>query len=137
MLGFSGQAAEWLFDDIKATWIYGCFTSTVVTAHAFCLLQVAGLLRLLPDDSRLPREARSLEHLAALALDAGAVDVDLQARLVALHERYGDYATANLHQHESRLERHVAETEEVTAELPLLVDARHALTTAIQLVYSR
>jgi hypothetical protein len=42
LIGFSGQAAEWLFDDIKATWLYGSFTSTVLTAYAFCSLQVAG-----------------------------------------------------------------------------------------------
>ena len=36
MIGFSGQASHWLFEDIKATWLYACFTSTVLTAHAFC-----------------------------------------------------------------------------------------------------
>jgi hypothetical protein len=42
LLGFSGQAAQWLFEDIKATWLNGCFTSTVLTAHAFCSLQISG-----------------------------------------------------------------------------------------------
>ena len=67
MIGFSGQAGELLFDDVKATWLYGCFTSTVVTAHAFCLIQVGGGIRLFRDDPSLPAEAISLEHLAALA----------------------------------------------------------------------
>src|SRR5437764_13758346 len=84
-IGFSGQAPQWLFEDIKATWLYGCFTSTVLTAHAFCSLQIAGWLRLLPDDPALPDEPESLEHLAAIAVEAGAVDVELQARLLDLH----------------------------------------------------
>lgn len=135
MLGFSGQAAQWLFEDVKATWLYGCFTSTVVTAHAFCSLQLAGRIRLLPDDPGLPDEARSLEHLAVLAVEASAIDVDLQARLVDLHDRYRAYTATHLHNHEGRLERHLIEAEAVSDEHPLLVDARHAITTAVRLVY--
>ena len=41
MLGFSSQAPQWLFEDIKATWLYGCFPSTVLTAYALCGLQTA------------------------------------------------------------------------------------------------
>jgi hypothetical protein len=137
MLGFSGQAAQWLFEDIKATWLYGCFTSTVVTAHAFCLVQLAGWVRLLPDDPGLPDEAQSLEHLAALAVSAGAPDVELQARLVELHDRYRSYTASDLHKHDLRLERHLVEAEAVTDEHPLLLDARDALTTAVRLVFRR
>lgn len=137
MIGFSGQAPQWLFEDIKATWLYGCFTSTVLTAHAFCALQIAGWLRLLPDDPGLPDEPESLEHLAAIALEAGAVDVELQARLLDLHDRYRSYTAAHLLEHEGRLERHVVEAEAIGGEHPLLTDARQALTTAISLVYRR
>lgn len=137
IVGFSGQASQWLFEDIKATWLYGCFTSTVLTAHAFCLLQIASHLRLLPDDSRLPDEPESLEHLAALAVEAGAVDVEMQARLLDLHDRYRAYTAAHLHEQESRLERHVVEAEAIGGEHPLLADARHALRTAVSLVYRR
>jgi hypothetical protein len=137
MLGFSGQAPQWLFEDIKATWLYGCFTSTVLTAHAFCSLQIAGSLRLLPDDPGLPDELKSLEHLAAVAVEAGAIDVELQARLLGLHDRYRAYTAAHLHEHERRVERHVVEAEAIGGEHPLLADARQALTTAISLVYRR
>lgn len=135
MIGFSGQAPQWLFEDIKATWLYGCFTSTVLTAHAFCSLQIVGSLRLLLDDQGLPDEPDSLEHLAAIAVEAGAVDVELQARLLDLHDRYRVYTAAHLHRHEGRLERHVVEAEAIGGEHPLLADARQALSTAISLVY--
>ena len=42
MVGFSGQAAEWLFEDVKATWVSGYFTSTVLTAYAFCIPVLQG-----------------------------------------------------------------------------------------------
>jgi len=135
MIGFSGQSAEWLFEDVKASWLYGCFTSTVLTAHAFCSLQLAGWVRMLSDDPSLPDEAQSLEELAALALDAGECDVDLQARLIDLHDRYRAYTAAHLREHEARLERHLIESDTVSDEHPLLLDAHHALTTAIRLVY--
>lgn len=135
MLGFSGQAAEWLFDDIKATWLYGCFVSTVLTAHAFCSLQLGGWIRLLPDNADLPDEAGSLEELSGIALRAGILTVDLQAALIELHDRCRAYTAANLHRHELRLERHLIESEDVTPEDPLLLDARLALTTAVRLVF--
>jgi len=137
MVGFSGQAAEWLFEDIQATWLYGCFTSTVLTAHAFCSLQVAGLLRLVLDDPSLPEEAQSLEHLAAIAEETGAIDHDLQAQLLNLHDRYRAYTAADLHEHQLRLERHLVEMESVGGEDPLVADARQAVTIAISLVYRR
>ena len=137
LLGFHGQAAEWLFDDVKATWIYGAFTSTVLTAHAFCMVQLAGRMRLLQDNPGLPAEAESLEHLARLAAEAGIIDADTQAQVVQLHDRSRTYVAANLHRHELRLERHIIETEEVTDEPPLLLDARQALRTAAALVDRR
>jgi hypothetical protein len=135
MIGFSGLAPQWLFEDIKATWLYGCFTSTVLTAHAFCSLQIAGLLRLLHDDPDLPDEPDSLEHLAAIAVEAGAIGVELQAGLVDLNDRYRAYTAANLREHEGLLERHVLEAEAIGGEHPLLEEARQALVTAVSLVY--
>jgi len=135
MIGFSGQAPQWLFEDVKATYLYGCFTSTVLTAHAFCLLQIAGLLRLLPDDPGLPDEAESLESLARIAVEAGVVNIELQARLLDLHDRYRAYTASHLHEYEGRLERHIVEAEAIGGEHALLTDARHALTTAVSLVY--
>ncbi len=135
MFGFSGQAAQWLFEDVKATWLYGCFTSTVLTAHAFCLLQLAGLIRMLPDDPSLPDEPGSLEDLAVLAVDRGVADVDLQADLVRLNDRHRTYTAAGLHEHSLGLERHLAESAEVSGEHPLLLDAKHAVGTAVRLLY--
>lgn len=137
MVGFSGQAAQWLFEDVKATWLYGCFTSTVVTAHAFCLIQVAGEIRLLLDDPSLPTEVNSLEHLTALAVEAGALSIDLQARLIDLDDRHRAYTAVRLHEYEPRLEHHLAEAEALGGGHPLLLDARSALTTAARLLYRR
>jgi hypothetical protein len=131
MMAFSGQAAQWLFDDIKATWLYGYFSGTILSAHAFCMLQLANVIRLLPDDPALPQEAESLEHLATIAAARGLVDVELQSHLVTLHDLHRTYTVARLHEHQTLLERHLAEADSVSDEHPLLVDARHALTTAI------
>jgi hypothetical protein len=78
-----------------------------------------------------------LEHLAAIAIEAGVVDVDLQVRLVDLHDRYRAYTAAHLHLHQGRLERHVVEAEAIGDDDPLLTDARQALSTAVSLVYRR
>jgi hypothetical protein len=137
IIGFSGEAAPLLFEDVKATGIYACFTSTVLTAHAFCLVQLAGLLRLLPGNPNLPPEATSLEDLAAMAVDTGTIDVELQARLLTLHDLYRSYAGAQLHEDERRFERHRSDAESVTNEDPLLVDARLAVDCAIRLIYRR
>jgi hypothetical protein len=138
LVGFSGQAAQWLFEDVKATWLYGCFTSTVLTAHAFCLLQVAGLIRLLPDNPDLPEEASSLEELAGMAVEAGALEVEQQAKLLTLHDRFRSYTTAHLHEHPLSLEQHMVDTETVgDGEHPLLIDARQAMTAAVGLIYRR
>lgn len=137
MIGFSGHAAQWLFEDVKATWLYGCFTSTVVTAHAFCAQQLAGWIRMLPDEASLPDDAHSLEHLAAIAADRGIVDVELRALLLELNDRSLSYTATHLHRYEARLERHLIEAEALSHDDPLLVDARQALLTAVRLVYRR
>ena len=134
LMEFAGQEAKWLFDDVKATWLYGCFTSTVLTAHAFCLLQLANAIRMLPDDPGLPDEPDSLEELAAIAAAREVIDIELQARVLALHDRQRIYSAAPLHEHEFRLERHLVEAQSMSDEHALLVDARQALTTAIELV---
>lgn len=139
LMGFAGPQAQWLFDEIKATWLYASFTSTVLTAHAFCILQLTNAIRLLPHDSALPDgadpdEAYSLDALAAIAVARSVVDIDLQVRLVTLHDRYGTYTAASLQTHELGLERHLVETQSVGDDHALLVDARQALTTAVQLL---
>jgi hypothetical protein len=134
LMEFAGQEAKWLFDDVKATWLYGCFTSTVLTAYAFCLLQLANAIRMLPDDPGLPDEPGSLEELAAIAAAREVIDIELQARVLALHDRQRIYSAAPLHEHEFRLERHLVEAQSMSDEHALVVDARQALTTAIEIV---
>jgi hypothetical protein len=134
LIAYAVQAARWLFDDVKATWIYGYFTSTVLTAHAFCSLQLANSIRLLPDDPNLPDEADSLEQLAGFAATHHLIDIELQAGLVVLHDRQCAYTAAPLHEHQLRLERHLVESEIVSNDHALLVDARQALITAVELL---
>ena len=135
LMGFSGQAAQWLFEDVKATWLYGSFTSTVLTAHAFCCLQLAGSIRMLRDDPNLPDEVYSLEQLGEFAARAGLTDVEMLARLVGLHDRFRAFTAAHLHQYEPRLERHLLDADAVGDDHPLLADARDALSTAVRLLY--
>src|ERR1039458_8052466 len=33
LIGFEGSAGQFLFEDVKATWLYGCFTPAVLTAN--------------------------------------------------------------------------------------------------------
>jgi hypothetical protein len=132
LVGLSGQASIWLFDDLKGTWIYGNLTGTVLVAHAFCMLQIANLIRILPDDPALPEEAGSLEHLASVAAAKGIIDIGLQSHLVSLHDLQRMLVAAPLHQHQNLMERHIAESQRVDPTLPLLNDALFALKTAIQ-----
>jgi hypothetical protein len=90
---------------------------------------------MLADVPRLPDEAESLEQLAAIAVEAGALDVERQARLLELHDRYRLYAFAHLHEYEARLERHMVEVAIIGTEHHLLSDARLALVTSVSLVY--
>jgi hypothetical protein len=129
MIGFSGQPAQCLFEDVKATWLYGCFTSTVLTAYAFCFLQLAGWMRWLPDNPDIPDEADNLEHLASLAAEQGLIDVDIQAHVVQLQDRYCSYTDVRLHQYDARLERHLIEADSLTDE--------DAVRTATKLLYTR
>lgn len=85
VVGFSGQAAEWLFEDVKATWLYGYFTATVLTSYAFCVHQLAGLVRMALDDPSIPETDGSLGtrgSLRAARADRprGAREVDRPAR---------------------------------------------------------
>lgn len=138
LIGFEGTAGQMLFEDVKATWLYGCFTSTVLTANAFCVQQLAGSIRWLPDDSLLPEQAGTLEELAALATERGVITVDLQGQLVQLHDRFMYYAGTGLHEAPLQLERHFLEAESFgEVQHPLLADAELALTCAIALIYKR
>ena len=116
IVGFSGQGAAWLFEDVKATWIYGYFTATVLVSNAFCLQQLAGLLRLLPDDPSLPESTTSLFALAALAEECGAIDLELRARLVTLDDITHAYASADLHEYRAEAERRASDTADFSDE---------------------
>ncbi len=137
-IGFSGQAASWLFEDVKATWLYGYFTATVVTAHAFCLRQLAGLVLMLPDDPDLPDSIDSLEELAAACHERGLVDLEIRAKLVALHDACSAYTTVGLHEQDQRLERRLIDAQLVGGdEHPLLSDAKSALDCCVALLHRR
>jgi hypothetical protein len=136
LVGFEGRVAELLFEDVKATWIYGCFTSTVLSAAAFCIQQLAGSIRFLRDDPHLPEETSSLEGVARLAVDRGIIDVSLQSQLVQLHDRVMYYGRAGLHEASRELDHHLLDAATFAeAEHPLLVDARLALVCAIAVVH--
>lgn len=126
----AGQAAEWLFEDVKATWIYGYFTSTVVTAHAFCIQQLTGSLRTRTDVLDSVEGPLTLEALAATAQRQGLIDLDLQAQLLRLKDAAGPYLDTSSVDARA-LESRVAEADEFSDEHALLADARAALTCAI------
>lgn len=133
-LGFNGQAAEWLFDDVKATWLYGYFTGTVLTAYAFCVQQLAGLVRMISDDPALSDDATTLEMLAEIAEQRDVVDIDARARLIGLHDSAAVYLTAGLSSYGRQLERRVEDTESFIDEHTLLMDARSALECCVGLL---
>lgn len=135
VVGISGQGAHWLFEDVKATWIYGYFTATVLASHAFCLQQLAGLLRLLPDDPWLPESATSLEVLAALAEERGEVDLDLRAHLTTLDDIARVYISVGLREYHPEAERRAIDAERFTGEDSLLADARIALLCSVALLH--
>jgi hypothetical protein len=136
-LGFSGPAAALLFEDLKATWIYGYFTSTVVTSNAFCHLQLSGTLRLLAEVPPALTGVQSLADIAGVAVDAGAIDVSIQALLVTLVDAATRYSAVDHDQYDPGFERHLLDVEAVSDEDPLLLDARQALLAATKLVYRR
>lgn len=136
-VGFSGEAAHWLFEDVKATWIYGYFVATVLSARALCSQQLAGLLRFLPDDPTLPESADSLELLAALSEERGVIDIDLRARLVTLDDVNRVYGSVGLHEYHGDAERRAMDAERFTTEHPLLTDARLAVECSIAVLHRR
>lgn len=136
-VGLSGEAAQWLFEDIKATWIYGYLTATVLAAYAFCMHQLAGLVRMFPDDPGLRDEMTSLEELAAMAQLRGLIDIDLHARLLNLHDVGTIYLTVGLHEYSAQTERRIVEAESFADDHPLLADARAALTCSAALLHRR
>ncbi len=136
-IGFSGRAAEWLFEDVKATWIYGYFSATIVAGYAFCLQQLAGLLRMFPDDPELPETATSLEQLAAMAENRQLIDVSTRARLLSLHDVAVGYLVVGLHEYTFQAERREIEAEVFAGEQALLADARSALRCSVNLLHRR
>jgi len=137
MIGFSGQAAQWLFEDVKATWLYGYFTGTVLNAYAFCMHQLAGLVRMLEDDPSLPETAASLEELAEVCDRRGMIDLDLRASLVALQDSANVYLSVGLHEYGALLERRMIAAALLSDDHTLLADARAALGCSIALLHRR
>lgn len=135
-VGFHGQAAEWLFDDVKATWIYGYFTATVLASSAFCIHQLAGLIRLTTAGTplALADPNSSLEGLAALAEQGGIIDDEVHARLLLLDDVTLIYSTASVSEFKSDLDQRMADSERFAGEHGLLADARDALTCAISVL---
>ena len=130
-----GLAAEWLFEDVKATWLYGYFTGTVLTAYAFCVQQLVGLLRMSSDDE-MSGATTTLEALAEVAEQRRLVDLDLRSHLVALHDSAAAYLTSESTSYPRQLERRVEDTETFTDEHALLSDARSALGCCVGLLYA-
>ena len=129
-----GLAAEWLFEDVKATWIYGYFTGTVLTAYAFCVQQLAGFVRTMSDDPEVSDDSADLEVLAGIAHHCDLADGDLRARLVRLHDSATLYLTAGLISYGRRLESRDEDAETFMDEPTLLLDARHALECCVGLL---
>jgi hypothetical protein len=129
-------AVEWLFDDVKATRVYGYFTGTILAAHAFCAHRLAGPLRMLPDDPDLS-EQTSLEQLAAVTRERGLIDVDVHARLVTSHDPAAMYLAVGLHEYDAQVERRVGEAALFTDEHALLGDARNALECSVAVLHRR
>lgn len=136
-IGFSGRAAEWLFEDIKATWIYGYFSATVLAGYAFCMQQLAGLFRMFPDDPNLPANTTSLEMLAAAAEDRQLISLDTRARLLNLNDIAAGYLVVGVHEYLFQAERREIEAEMFSGEHSLLADARTALQCSIDLLLRR
>jgi hypothetical protein len=137
-IGFSGQAGQWLFEDVKATWLYGCFVATVLSAAVFCQVQLAGLFRSLPDDAGLPEQAASLEELARSAAERGLIDTSLQAQLVVLNDAANAYLDTGLHATTLGVERRLVDADLLGAEdHPLLQHARAALAASVALLFRR
>lgn len=133
LIGISGKAAAWLFDDLKATWIYGYLTSTIVTSYVFCSQQLAGLVRLISEEAHLT-EHPTVEELAHVAANQGIIGVDTLAELVGLQDRWTAYAETSLGGYEPRLERHLIESGALGGDDPLLEDARRSVAVAIKLL---
>lgn len=138
LVGFNGTAAQLMFEDVKATWIYGCFTSTVITSYTFCVQQLAGNLRMWTDiSSDGISSAPTLEGLGAIAQTYSLVTPGLHARLVELHDRAQMYLKVSLDEYQPGLESHLIDVDLHTDDVALLTDARRALTTATSLLLVR
>lgn len=138
LVGFNGTAPQLMFEDVKATWIYGCFVSTVITSYTFCLQQLAGNLRL---STSLASDAVAsdvtLEGLGALASSYSLVTPEQHASIVGLHDRAQMYLNVSVDEYKPGLERHLIEVDVHTDDDALFTDARLALTTAVSLLLVR
>ena len=133
-IGFAGTGPELLFEDVKATWIYGAFTSTIITSYFFCLQQLANKIRLLGEISSESNDTLSLELVANIATDLGIIEVELQARLLKLNDLSMAYMLTSTVEHRLLLDQHFIDATQVSDEHPLLADAQHAMLVAISLL---
>ena len=138
LMAFNGTVAQLVFEDVKATWIYGYFVATVITSYVFCIQQLAGNLRMLSDvSSDVISSNLDLENLGALAKSHSLVTPELHANLVELHDRAQMYLEVSIDEYVPRAERHFSEVDQHTDGDALLLDARLALTTAVSLLLLR
>lgn len=129
-----GDEAGVLFDDVQATWIAGYFSATIVSAHAFCSLQLAGLIRLRTDRFKAQeRLGLSLEQLAQLASGSNIIDTAAQGLCIELAERQKDFVDDQTPVRSLRYRSHTESSLEFDSEHPLLTSARVALSASIAL----
>ena len=130
---YSSSLDETLFfEDIKATWIYGFFTSTIVGAHAYCRLQLMNSLNL-AGSRPFANDAEDLSQLAGQAASAGLITAAEHARLLELEDLHRIYTRASGPTAIGlALEGHLDAKESAFGETPQLADARDATRIATQ-----
>jgi hypothetical protein len=125
--------ASLIFEDVKATWIDGALTATVMTSHAYCRLQLMSRLLL----SGQPARDESVGDLAAIAQharDTGLIEVETLARVLELHDLFRTYTRSAAATGTGRiLDTHLGEKERSFGGDAFLSDAREALSTAVAL----
>ncbi len=129
-----GTAAQLLLDDVKATWIYGFFASTVVSAHAFCLLQLTRTIRLHTDELSVNERFVSLTYLAELAHGNGLISGESRVLLIRLEDRRLDYVDSQSDQYEDRLETHLREAQQFDNAPPLYSDGQLAVAACASIL---
>ena len=133
-IGFAGTGPQLMFEDVKATWIYGAFTSTIITSYVFCMQQLANKIRLFGENVPDHIDTLSLETIANIAADLEIIEVDIQARLIQLNDLSMAYMLTSTVEHRLLLDQHFADATQFSNGHPLLADAEHAMLVAISLL---